>query len=86
MSEIPKGVGTQRNESLHRKLKTYFNNRNFVNWPTGKALVATMLHGHNEQLGAQDPSPSTSIGEDTHTSHYFKKRAFPDQGYANIIV
>ena len=74
LAAIPRGIGTQRNESLHRKLNLHFSNRPTIGFEKAHALIKTLLHYHNKKLGSYVGWEDDSMVASTHTSTYFEKR------------
>ena len=73
LSNIPPGIGTNRNEALHRFLNPYFNSKTRLGVQTGYALLCVLFWLHNKKISSKATSICSSISHD-HT--YIKKELF----------
>ena len=79
MSGIPPGVGTNRNEALHRHLKPYFNKAR-LGVQAGYALLCLLFWLHNKKASSssemQPLLPNSSQLSVSHDHAYIKKETF----------
>ena len=66
---IPKSIGTQKNESLHRKLNAIFRDKRSIGFELASAIVKVIIHVHNKRMGVLEPSQFTPLSYNLlHTS------------------
>ena len=61
LSDIPPGVGTNRNEAIHRHINPYFN-KSTLGVHSAYALLCLLFFMHNRKIGVKRSSNSSSAG------------------------
>ena len=49
LANIPPRVGTQRNESFHRKVNQFFHERRIIGFELGHSLLKLIVYNHNKK-------------------------------------